>query len=260
MNKSAARAVDILVLLAKSPQPLTQFDIGKELDIPKSSLFDLMYTLMEKGVVEYENEKLKTFKLSIKVFEIGTSVLKKADLYDISRPYLERLSEDLKETLFLGVENGGEVVYLNRVDKVVSSITTAVGIGMRREIHCTGLGKAILASYPQDHVAQIWNMADRTEAYTPTTLLTLDDLLLDLEMTRKRGYAIDNRERENEIFCVAVPIFGIGDRALAAISIATLYLKMDEERVAEYSNKLINSALSISRSLGCTKRHLYEMR
>jgi len=258
LNKSAARVIDILSLLAHSSHSLTQFDIGNELGIPKSSTFDLMYTLMEKGVVEYDNKELKTFKLSMKVFELGTTVLQKADLYDISKPYLELLSEDLKETVFLGIENRGEVVYLNRVDKTVSSVTTAASIGMRRPVHCTGLGKAILATYPKERIVEIWNMFDRTEAYTPTTILTCNDLLSDLKKTRKRGYAIDNREKEDEIFCISVPIYSVKDTAIAAISVATLYLKMDNKRIVEYSNKLINSALLISKRLGYTKRYLYE--
>lgn len=258
LNKSASRAIDILVLLSQSERALTQLDISNALGIPKSSTFDLIYTLMEKGVIEFDNEELRTFKLSMKLFEIGTTVLQKIDLYEVSRPFLEMLSEELKETVFLGIENRGEIVYLDRVDRAVSSITTAAGIGMRRPVHCTGLGKAILATYPSDRVIRIWNMADRSKAYTPTTICTYEAFLKDLQETRKRGYAIDNRERENEIFCIAVPIYGINSVAIAAISVATLYLKMDEQRIAEYSNKLINVAMTISRRLGYTKRYLYE--
>lgn len=258
LNKSASRAVDILTLLAQSSRPLTQLDISNELQIPKSSTFDLIYTLMEKGVIEFDNKDLKTFKLSMKLFEIGTTVLKKADLYEVSKPLIEALSEELRETIFLGIENRGEVVYLNRVERAVSSISTIAGIGMRRPVHCTGLGKAILATYPKDRVVRIWNMADRSEPYTANTILSCEKLLQDLEETRKRGYAIDNREREDEIFCVAVPIYGIGPTAVAAISVAALYLKMDESRIAEYSGKLIQTALTISRRLGYTKQYLYE--
>jgi DNA-binding IclR family transcriptional regulator len=258
VNKSASRAIDILALLSTSKQPLTQLSISEALGIPKSSTFELIYTLMQKGVVEFDNELLKTFKLSMKMFELGCTVLQGADLYKISKPYLEKLSDDIKETIFLGSENDGDVVYLDRVEKGISSLTTAAGIGMRRPIHCTGLGKAILATYKDAQVSKIWDMCNRSESYTETTITNLEDLKRELKETRKRGFAIDNREREDEIFCVAVPIYGANGRAVAAISVAAIYLKMDQRRIMEYSNKLIHVGLEISHKMGFQKDFLYD--
>lgn len=260
INKSASRAIQILLLLSNSTKALTQLEVSQALDIPRSSTFEIMYTLMENGVIEFDNEDLKTFKLSMKLFEIGFSVLSQTDLYKVAQPFLEALSAEIGETVFLGMEDGGDVVYLDRVEKRASSITTVASIGMRRPIHCTGLGKAILAAYPIKRVQEIWNMSDRSTAYTKTTILTFEGLLKDLEDVRKRGYAIDNRERENEIFCVAVPIYRHDGRAIAAISIASIYLKMDKKRVKTCSDMLIDTALKISKKLGYQKEYLYQAR
>lgn len=257
INKSASRAIDILLLLANSKVPLNQLNISEELGIPKSSTFDLIYTLMQKGVVEYDNEQLKTFKLSMKMFEMGSTVLQGADLYKISKPLLEQLSEEIKETVFLGIENDGEVVYLDRVEKGISSLTTAAGIGMRRPVHCTGLGKALLAAYTDEEVVRIWNQHDRSEKFTDYTITDLSSFQTELATIRKRGFATDNREREDEIFCVAVPIYNSQNKPIAAISIATIYLKMNSARIMEYSSKLINVGLQISQRLGYRRSSLF---
>ncbi len=121
---------------------------------PKSSTYELIHTLLGKGILEFDNEDLKTFRLGIKVFELGMSVLEKTDLPKMARPYLEELSAKTDETVFLAVENSGSIVYLDRVEEN-SSITTSAGLGMRRPMYCTGLGKTLLATYPPSKVGEI---------------------------------------------------------------------------------------------------------
>ena len=260
INKSASRSIDILVLLSKSEKSLTQLEVSNALGIPKSSTFDLMYTLLEKGVIEFDNEELRTFRLGMKMFELGSSVLGKIDLYTVAKPYLTQLSDTVQETIFLGNECDGEVVYLDRIDKNISAITTVAGIGMRRPAYCTGLGKAIMATYANDKIVEVWKRYSKVhsiEKYTKHTITDCNEFLHDVRKIRRRGYAIDNRERENEIFCLAAPIFNTSDVAIAAISISTLYLKMNKERIRMYSKLLVNTALDLSRNLGYQKNYLY---
>lgn len=255
LNKSAARSVEILNLLAKSKKPLTQLEVSQMLDLPKSSTYELLYTLLDKGMLEFDNEDLKTFKLSLKVFEIGMTVLEKADLTTMARPILEDLSSKMGETVFLAVENKGDIVYLDRVEES-SSITTSAGLGIRRPMYCTGLGKALLATYPANRVEEIWNTAD-LKVYGKNTIREYKDLVTDIQQTRRRGYAIDNREMEDEIFCVAAPVYGRTDNAVGAISIATVYFKINKNRIEMLGKEIMKSALDISKRLGFRRNTLY---
>lgn len=260
INKSASRAIDILVLLAKSNKPLNQLEVSNTLGIPKSSTFDLMYTLLEKGVIEFDNEELRTFRLGIKMFEIGSTVIAKNDLYTVAKPYLEQLSNTLQETVFLGNECDGDIFYLDRIDKNISSITTVASIGMCRPAYCTGLGKAMMATYPDSKIIEKWDKYSKSHSivkYTINTITTCDVFLEDMKKIRQRGYAIDNREIENEIFGVAVPIYSANNGVIAAIGISTIYLKMDKERLRQYSTLLVETALLISKKLGYRKDYLY---
>lgn len=256
INKSAARVVDVLQVLAQSDKALTQLEISQRLDIPKSSTYELLYTLLDKGILEFENENLKTFHLGIKLFEYGMRVLGKTNVHQVARPVLETLSEETGEIVFMAVENEGEIVYLDRIEKNIT-ITRAANVGNRFSMHCTGLGKALLATYPETKVKAIWNKTNHHEVYTKNTILDYKSLINDLKKIRQRGYAIDNGEREEIIYCVAAPIYDFNDAVVCAISISTLYPTVTPQKKALYSQKIVETALTISKLLGFRGNTLY---
>jgi len=260
INKSSARSMDILSHIAAKHDPVTITEISHALGIPKSSAFELLYTLIEKGYLEFADRNLKTFKLGIKVFQVGLAFLARTDVHREARPLLEALMASCKETAFLAVESNGQLVYLDKVEGT-SSVRTSATLGSRNPMHCTGLGKALLAAYSDSKVEEIVRaagMPSRTE-YTITKLSALQR---DLETTRQRGYAIDDRESEREVFCVAASISDMSGRPVAAISIASLASKMlgNPRRVAKFGNLIAETALSISRRIGFTGRRLYPQR
>lgn len=254
-NKTAARVVDILLLIAKSEKPLTITEVSNSLGIPKSSTFNLLYTLVDKRFLEIENENLKTFKLGLKLFEAGSSYLAKKELTNVAIPLLESLLNEVKDTVFLAVEDEGELVYLKKFEPS-SEIRTTARLGSRKPMHCTGLGKALLAAYSDKKVKKIIGEGE-LEALTKYTITDSDELMKDLEQIRKRGYSIDDRESEEQLFCVAVPIYDQNASPVAAISIATLVSTVDPERITKISRKIRNTGLQISRQLGFSKNKLF---
>lgn len=255
VNKSALRAIDILNLVSESEDPMTIAKISSSLDIPKSSTFELVYALVNRNYLEIDDEKIKTFKLGIKIFEVGVAYLKNTDLHHESRPILDNLMVESGETVFLVVEDRGNLVYLDKVEGY-SNVRTTAALGSRNPMHCTGVGKALLASYSDNRVSEIVE----SKGFAPKTEYSLknyDDLIKDLGEIRKRGFSIDDRESELEVFCLAAPIYDSSKKAIAAISIATLYSKMDDERLEKFSNLVTNAALIISRKLGFIEDKLY---
>lgn len=255
INKSAARTIDVLELLAKSSKPLSQIEISQSLQIPKTSVFELIYTLLEKEMVEYGSDEKKSFKLSVKSFEIGASVIRKANFHKISRPFMERLSHKVGETVFLGIEDKGDIVYFDRVD-VSDNFATTVSLGTRRPMYCTALGKAFLAGYSDKALTTMfdgYNFVKRAE----NTISGIEELQKELQHVRERGYALDYREVDNEICCVSAPLYDWTDKIVAAISISGLYVKMDKKRLAELGNLLVETAMEISKQLGYSKNKFY---
>lgn len=253
INKSASRAVDVLSLLGENKKALSLSEIGEALDMPKSSTFEIMYTLLERGFVEQDENKL--FRLGLKAFEVGSAYLNQTKLTDVARRHLLELSEKVEDTVFLAIENDGQVVYL---DKVVgnASIVHTCDVGSRNYMHCTGLGKAMLAGYSDKEISSIcekWPLIRKTE----NTITNVDELLLEAKRIRKVGYAIDNKEGSDDLFCVAAPIYSIESRPIAAISVATFHFKMNPGRLEQLTALVAQTALAISRSLGYREEKLY---
>ena len=257
MNRTAARTLDILNMFAKAGKPLTQNDICQTLDMPKSSVHDLVYTLLEKGFLEYDNEQFKTLKLGLHLFEIGMSVIEKRNMVSVARPYLLKLHEAVHETIFIAVEDHADVVYLDCAEER-GIMGGYINLGGRRPMYCSGLGKAILAAYndPQT-VKKIIKEGPPMKAHTANTLTTIPKLLKELEITRKRGYAVDNREVEMDTFCVAAPVFDRSNLPIGAVSVASVFTRMPPDRVEECGKEVINTALEISKQLGYQKPTLY---
>ncbi|WP_035269695.1 IclR family transcriptional regulator [Desulfitibacter alkalitolerans] len=254
LNKSAMRALDVLSLLARAEGPLTITEISKALGIPKSSTFELVYTLVHKQYLQVHDKNLKNYKIGIKTFEAGAAYLSKADLHTESRPLLEKMSLTSGETVFLAVEDNGDVVYLDKVEGPRLIRTTAV-LGSRYPMHCTGLGKALLAAYPEDRVKEITG-GGQLLARTEFSITRFSSLLEDLAETRKRGFSIDMRESEVDVCCVAAPIYNSHMEPIAAISIAALATNY-ENTLNSYSLLVTKTALEISKRLGYVGDKLY---
>lgn len=254
VNKSVARAIDIVGLIAGRKDDLTTTEISRCLRLPKSSTFELLSTLVEKGYLEITENK--TFRLGVKLFQDGFSYLGKTDLRREARPFLEKMMLESGETVFLVTESNGRVVYIDKVEST-SSIKTSSTLGSMNPMHCTGVGKALLAAYSDERVGEIVE----TVPLLPMTCHTITDLnklKQDLESTRNRGYAIDDKESEIEVSCVAAPIYDSAGQPIAAISIAGLSSRMlNPAKVHELGMLVMNTALTVSKRMGYRAEKLY---
>jgi len=255
MNKSTYRAIKILEHVAFSKAPQSLADISNALDLPKSSASDVINTLVACDYLRIADENRKTYELSWKLFNISSSLLGKSNLYKTARRHLEKLLEETQQTVYLAIEDRGSVLYIDKTESQ-GAYKMAREIGDRSDMHCTGLGKALLAAYTKNRVVEIVKERGLNKL-TENTITNIEELIKELDLTRKRGYAIDLGESDEELKCVAVPIYDKTNKPVAAISIASLKYKVDNEIMQKYSKMIIKSALDISRELGYLKDHIY---
>jgi|SRR5699024_139104 len=243
--KSAKRVVDVFELLMKNPHGLTSKEISEILDIPQSSTFNLLSTLER---INYLNkDEQKKYRLGSKLIPLGRSAMESLNIHKVSLPHLKDLTEEVRETVFMALLSGDELVY---IAKEVSnrSIQTTAQPGMRKPLYCTGLGKTFLAFMPSEQRNEILNSIDFIP-YTENTIVNRDELERQLEQFYSLGYSIDNEESEEGLFCIAAPIFGEGNHIIATISVAG-----PKERM--YSKKEVivkhirHAANSISEKMG----------
>ena len=259
INRSVVRALDILNLIADRRDLLTITEVSKALDLPKTSVFELVYALVDRGYLEIADQKLKTFRLGMKSFQTGIAYLEKADLCHETHPFLEEMMNATGETVFLVTESNGKVVYLDKVEST-ASIRTSSTLGSTNPMHCTGVGKALLAAYSNERIKEITDLHGLS-AKTAYSITEYEILLADLDLTRERGYSIDNRESELEVFCVAAPVYDSQAIPIAAISIASLASRVlsDPNRVPQLGQLVSSSALTISKRLGFRKDTLFPL-
>ncbi|MDN4076025.1 IclR family transcriptional regulator [Fictibacillus terranigra] len=254
VNKSAARVMDILLLLSRAERPYNVSDISRELGAPKSSTFEILSTMVDKGFIEVDPYS-KHYKLGLKLFEVGAAFLFTTDIHKEARPYLEALMENTGETAFLAIESDGEIVYLDKVEAPTSGRTTAM-LGSRNPMYSTGLGKALLASF-SDSKAELILSKQVFEKKGANTLKSPDEVMNDLREIRKRGYSIDDEENEEGIYCNAAPVYNARNEPIAAVSVAALLNRMTKDHKEKISTEVVKTALAISKRLGYQKDRLF---
>ncbi len=255
INRTSQRTIKILELLSSYNDGLNLNEIARELDIPKTSTFDILQTLVHMNVVSLKDSILKKYSIGIKAFEIGTAYIKNTEFNIVAEKPLKELAQKVERTVFLGVENDGHITYLNKYEPKKPIITTA-NLGTKNPMYCTSLGKAILAAYDRERANSIIEGIEFEER-TQYTITTKNELLIELGKIRSRGYSVDNRELEEHMFCVGAPIINHNNEVVAAISAVGIFSeKIDEKNLG---NEVYKTALQISRELGFMAKSLYQL-
>lgn len=245
-TKSVDRALSVLDFLAESTEALPLGHIATHLGLPPSTVFRLLRALELRHYVRKEARGM--YALGFKSAELGSSFAESLEIRAVARPFLERLRDETGETVHLATLVDGEAVYLDKVDST-RSIRMASRLGGRMPVHCTSLGKAILAYLPDLESALNGRPLVRR---TPNTITSLSQLKIELATTRRRGYAIDEVENETGIRCVGAAIFDHTGTPAWAISVSGPEFLLSRNRAERLGPLLRSTADAISRQIGAT--------
>lgn len=222
LNRTLLRAIDILDILSKNKEGYTLTQIASLLESPKSSVFDIVKTLVYGNMIVEDNQSGVTkYKIGLQSFLIGSSYLNDIDIIQIAKNDLIDLANKMHATTFMAILNDYKVVYIYKYESEHSIITTA-NIGTRGYLHSTGLGKVLMAFASED-VFKEGLKTINYEPCTPYTITSPEKYIDDLKEVRKRGYAIDDRENSMYQFCAAAPVHNHSGDVIAAISCSGLY-------------------------------------
>ncbi|WP_085524407.1 IclR family transcriptional regulator [Tuberibacillus sp. Marseille-P3662] len=248
--KSAYRVMYILEALSNNPIGLTFTDLNTKLELPKSSLNQLLNTLLEMNMIRYE-AKIKTYTLGAKIWEFAMAYSNNLPVNQIVQPYLEKLRNDYDETVQMAVLDGADVVYMAKIPSS-QPLQLSSQVGSRLPAYVTGIGKALLACLSTQQLLDIYP-EPKLDAYTEKTITKRDRLLEELNEIRERGYARDLGEYSSEIRCVAAPILGFGNSPVAAISFSVWEEQELKEKEASLSRALSACTKELSLRLGATE-------
>lgn len=226
---------------------MTLSELTSETDIPKSSLFRILATLEQSGCVQLMGSS-KRYQLGLKMWELGSAYIEQSDLDSAATPHMEELAQDCGESVFLGMLDGADVVYVRRIESP-RSVTVVRKLGHRAPIYCTATGEAMLAFLPVTQADEIVNNL-QFEAHTPQTNTSRSELRRRLEVIREDGVAVVDGEFNPKLLCVSAPVFGSRGAVQAAITVAMLSSQATNEQVTEAKDRVLEAAQSVSRDLG----------
>lgn len=247
MVKSVGRALDIISIVSSKKGGLGVTEIAKQIDINKSSVYRILSTLVQYGYIEQDIETGR-YKLGYKFLEISSKLLDSIDLRSEAMPFLQDLERDTNEVIHLVVYDQGEVVYIEKLEGN-ETLRTHSRVGKRAPMHCTSVGKAILAYLPTNIVMDI---IDRKglPIHTDHTITEKEEFLQELNRVKQKGYALDLEENEYGITCIAAPIFDHSGNVVASVSVSGPTTRMSNARLDELKPMMIEASKAISERLG----------
>lgn len=245
--KSVARALDIIELVSSSKAGLGVTEIANKMDINKSSVFRTLATLEQYGYIE-QNEETGRYRIGYAFLNVSSKLLDSLDVRAEAQPVLRHLEAETNEVVHLVVYDRGEVVYIEKLDGN-EALRMHSKVGKRAPVHCTSVGKAILAYLPVPEVVDIINRKG-LPVHTEHTITTKEAFLEELSVVKKNGYALDLEENEPGIRCIAAPVFDHNGTVAAAVSISGPTLRMTDERLVPLQQRMIKAGKEISERLG----------
>ena len=234
--KSLQKALETLnCVTKKSSWGVTE--ISEQLDLNKSNVHNILTTFKAMGYLDQDDESGR-YKLGLSVYSLCYSLGQNLSIGSVAAPYLQELADMAGERVYLAIPHEQEIIYVTSAYPKTSIDLMRPIMGEHAQMHCTGLGKAMLAYLPDEK--QRAYAARKLEAYTDYTITDGDALLKELREIRQRGYAIDNMEHEFGVKCVAVPVLGRNGQVVAGVSISGPSLRFYDERIQSLAKELQN--------------------
>jgi DNA-binding IclR family transcriptional regulator len=235
--KSLARGLVILDYLGQAEEGVGITELADKMGIDKGSASRLLATLARYGYAE-KDTATRRYRLGSQVVALSRSMLLRMPLRETAKPYLRQLMERTGECAHLGIVAQGKVLYIDQVESP-ATLRVNAQVGHMAPLHCTALGKTLLAFSDAE-------LPETLETYTFRTLTDPDILRMNLEQTRKQGYGLDDEEYDYGVRCVAAPVFDFRQKVIGAVGISGPAARMTLEKTPELARIVIEISQALS--------------
>lgn len=225
--QSLARGLQFLDILEAQPNGLGITEAAELLDIDKSSASRILKTLANYGYAEQDSDT-RRYTLGARLVQLGQSILHNTSLRQEAKPFMTELVEITGECAHIAILAHNKAFYLDQVESP-ATLRVSTGIGTLAPLHCTALGKVLLAFGDYD-------VPITFETYTPRTITSVQSLDPHLAQARQRGYAIDDEEYNAGVRCIAVPVYGVEGELVGALGISGPTGRVTLEKIPALAN------------------------
>lgn len=246
MINSVLKAIRIMELFTPENPTQALADISKQLGLPKSTVHNLLNTLMAAGYIEKTDNNL--YALGTAIIALTQNVRVNVEVRDRAAPLLRELADLCSESVYLTIRDGDFALYIYAIESS-HRLLARTAVGDRANLHCTAVGKAILAHLPGDEVDRVIARAGLPR-FTAATITSPSVLMEQLQEIRLQGYSVDRQEHETGVFCIGAPIFDVHGHVFGACSVSGIDPEIVGKRAGVISGAITRVAMDISRRMG----------
>ena len=243
------KTLQVLVFLASRQGPVSAGTIAAALELPRSTIYQILAAMTEEGfVLHFPEERL--YGLGYRATELSFAYTRHSPLARIGRPLVDVLVDRTRESAEIAVMHGREITYVVAT-QWQHRVSAVVRTGIRLPAHLTATGRAMLAVMPRDQVTALF--PDRTVFPSLTDLdsiLSPRSLHQELDRTRRRGYAVEQGAVEAELSTVACPVLDHAGLPVAAIGVTFRSDSADEQRQSDIARHTAEAAEALSKRIG----------
>jgi len=243
---SVANSIRVLTSFSGGEDEIAITTLARRLGLAKSTVHRLASTLTSAGFLE-QNSDTGRYRLGVALFELGALVRRRMDVANEARPHLRELLEKTGETVQLGIADHHSVLYVYEMESR-RAIRMAAAVGARAPLHCTAVGKVLLAFQSEDYIGEVLERG--LTSFTARTVTRRDAVLELLGEVRSREYAIDDEESEPGLRAVAAPVRNHNGVVIAALGVAAPVQRMNKKVMQTTVPIVIASAEAVSTRLG----------
>ena len=236
---TVGKALGILDCVAEQGRPVRFSEILAKSRYPKATLYRLLQTLTNQGMLAYDEDR-QTYSMGLRLVRLAHCAWRMSSLAPIAGPMLDRLAAKVDETIHLAQMDSGHVVFVDK-RRTSDRFETLAQAGRIAPGHCTGVGKAMLAFLSPTRL-ELAMQQQTFFKFTPNTHETPESLAADLDVIREEGVAYDREEHEVGIISIAAPILTPGERVLGAVSIASSTSRHTLESLTAFRPALLRTA------------------
>lgn len=237
------KGLRILEAVTAESAGLSFTEIVDATGIPKASAHRLLKELVDLSALAFD-ERTRRYTGGLLLAGLGASVTANYDVRRVARPFLEKLHIKTGSVATLGIRDGENGVYLDKIEPAGLVIRLHSEIGKSFPLHCTAMGKVLLAFSDASTISKVTRR--KLERYTANTITDGKALRAELESVRERGFGLDREEITRGLVCVAAPVHGIDGKVDAAISCTISSFDATEEKLDEVTPLVIECAAEAS--------------
>lgn len=244
VHRPTERVVDILTIVSRYKEGMTFTDISNETNIPKGTLSPILHTLVDKKML-FLNSTTMQYRIGTKAFKIGYSFTDSIDIIKTIELKMKKIVDQCQEICQLGTLDGKNVLYMGKVEPI-QSIRLESSVGKSFPAYATALGKCLLSRYDNDHILEMYK--DGMEKMTDKTIDNAAKLIEEIDKVRKNNVAYEWGESNEQVMCIAVPIY-YENKPILSISVSIPIYRVEKEKLKFIEEILLNNKEKIEKEI-----------